>query len=231
MKKIIILLMLGICTTAFTQDVGKINIYLNKQKLAAGELQTFEFDYITSGQGKKKGVIGVVLVNAPQAELWKVLMDWDSMSEYVPGVTQHKTRYVVKSAKDGSPLESLIEARLKTAGILSIIYTLRVKFDGEKLVQEWSFLSDNETEELNKEKNLGLNKASFGLKNISGFQYIESYSETGKCVFYYAPVVEISIPLPGFVEKAITGKTLSDFMIAVKKRAESGAGKKNNKKN
>lgn len=212
--------------TAFAKDVGKINVYLNTKKLNAGELQTFEFDYTTVGQGKKKGVIGVILIDAPPAAVWKILADWDSMSEYVPGLTQHKTKCVLKSLKDGSPLESLIEARLKTAGVLNILYTLKVKFDNEKMMQEWSFLTDKQIDEYNKEKILGLNKPSFGLKNISGFEYIEPYSDGKKTVYYYAPVVEISIPLPSFVEKAITGKSLSDFMIAIKKRAESKPLKK-----
>ena len=113
------------------------------------------------------------------------------MTGYVPGLTQHKTKCVLNSLKDWRPLESVIEAKLEAAGILNILYTLKLKFDREKSMQEWFFLTDKQIEEYNIEKNLNLKKASFGIKNISGFQYIEPYSDGLKTTYYYAPVVEV----------------------------------------
>ena len=81
-EKVLIVLILIIYAAVFAQDIGKIYVSLNKEKFNAGELQTFEFDYITEVQVKKKSVI---LINASPAEVWDVIADWDSMSGYVPG--------------------------------------------------------------------------------------------------------------------------------------------------
>jgi hypothetical protein len=40
-------------------------------------------------------------------------------------------------------------------------------------------------------------------------------------VYYYAPIVESSMPMPDFAERYLTNSTLPGYMESVKKRVES----------
>jgi hypothetical protein len=40
---------------------------------------------------EKRRVVGVIMIEATQEEVWTVITDWDAYGEYVPGVKYYKT--------------------------------------------------------------------------------------------------------------------------------------------
>ena len=71
------------------------------------------------------------------------------------------------------------------------------------------------------EKQIVVRKNSGMLKNIEGYGYLEPYNNGLQTVYTYAPIIETSVPVPGFIEKALSNNTLSGYVKAVKKRVES----------
>ncbi|MCD6570946.1 MAG: hypothetical protein J7L53_09615 [Deltaproteobacteria bacterium] len=211
---------LGLSICVYGQEPTKIDITLNKAELEAGKLQVFVKDYYIEGKGEKKRVIGAILIDAPPAKVWDVLDDWDSMGDFVPSLEHYKTIHVVEPSEEGISKETLIEGKLKIP-LFEVVYTLDVKFDKANLRQDWRLVTKKEAAAY-KERGINIRYPSAGLKNIEGFEYIEPYDNGRKTIYYYAPVVESSIPLPGFAERAITKSTLPDYMDAIKKRVESG---------
>lgn len=203
--------------TLFAQE--KLNIKIDKAKLEAGKLQTFTVEMKVEGEGKKKRGIGVLLINSTPENTWKYLCDWNSMGQFVPGLEYYKTVSVIKPVEPGESGEVLFEGKLKFP-VLTVIYTLDVKFDGKNMRQEWSLVSQRQVDEYQK-KGIKIIRATSGLKNVEGFEYIEPYDNGKKTVYYYAPIVETSVPVPGFAERFMTKSTLPGYMEGVKKRVES----------
>ena len=86
--------------------------------------------------------------------------------------------------------------------------------------QEWSLITPAREEE-SKKQGKKMTRATSGLKNVEGFQYMEPYDNGKKTVYYYAPIVETSVPVPAFAERFITKSTLPGYMEGLKKRIES----------
>lgn len=220
MKKCICLIFIFIFAgNGIAADVDTETYHIDMEKLKAGKLQVFTEEFILPDGNKKKRVIGVLLINRPPSEVWNVLKDWDKMGEYVPGLKYYKTIYEIKPVADDSPGETLIEGQLKVP-LLTVVYTVRVKFDPlSKYRIEWALLRDDEITDFGK-KNVSVKKHTAGLKNIGGFGYLESFENGTKTIYTYAPVVEISLPVPGFVERYISKSSLSGYLKAVKERVE-----------
>jgi hypothetical protein len=200
------------------------NYKLDEKKLLSGEIQVFEKEYQTEGKGIKKRVVGVMILKAPLDKVWQVLEDWDAMGKFVPNLEYNKTIYVFEPPGSKDKIgNSLIEGQLKVL-YLSINYTLNVKFDNTNCRQEWKFVTDEQVENYNK-KNIPVKKATGGLKNIEGFEYVEPYGDGSSTIYYYAPIVETSIPLPEFIEKALSKNTLNGYMEGIRKMVNSYGNK------
>lgn len=197
----------------------KLNLKIDKAKLEAGELQTFTMEMKVQGKGVKKRGIGVLLINAPPEKTWKYICDWDSMGQYVPGLEYYKTVRVIKPVEAGEGGEVLYQGKIKFP-VLTAVYTLDVKFDAKNFRQTWNLVSQIQVDDYRKQ-GIKIIRATTGIKNVEGFEYLEPYDNGKKTVYYYAPIVETSVPVPGFVERFATESTLPDFMEAVKKRVES----------
>jgi carbon monoxide dehydrogenase subunit G len=197
----------------------KLNLNIDKKKLDAGKLQTFTIEMKGEGEGKKKRGVGVLLINAPTEKVWKYLCEWETMGEYVPGLEYYKTVKVIKPIEKSVVGEYMIEGKLKFP-ILTVVYTLDIKFDESNMRQEWSLITPAQEEE-SKKQGKKMTRATGGLKNVEGFEYIEPYDDGKKTVYYYAPIVETSVPVPGFAERFLTKSTLPGYMEGVKKRVES----------
>ena len=219
MKKIVplCLCIILVSTLAFGQE--KLNLKLDKKTLEAGKLQTFTYEYKVEGQGKKKRGVGVILIDAPPEIVWEYLLKWDSMGEFVPGLDYYKTIQTLKPIAKGSVGESLIEGKLKFP-MLTIKYTLDVRFDEPNLRQDWRLITPAEVDEYAR-KGLTITRATGGIKNIEGFEYLEPYAGGSKTIYYYAPIVESSVPIPAFVERPMMNSTLPGYVESVKKRVES----------
>ena len=194
----------------------KINVKLDQQKLNAGEIQTFTQNFDTDG--KHKRVIGVMLIDAPVSRVWKVLEDWDTMSEFVDTLEYYKTVQVLTPVGTDQVRESLIEGLLKVA-FIKIRYTLKVTFDEKNLSQRWCLVKENDIQEYAKQ-NIKVNQSSAILKNIKKFEYIKPYKKKEKTIYYYAPIVEVSGPIPEWAERKISKSSLKEYMEGVKIKTE-----------
>jgi hypothetical protein len=204
-----LVLCLGMC--AALGAVEKITVPLDKVKLEKGELQTFVIPLKTSEGQAKRRVIGVVVIDAPPAKVWKVLEDWEAMAAFVPGLEYYKV------LKRNSPAESIIEGTVK-AGLIKILYTMVVKFDPVKLTQDWIFIKPEDVKAYN-EKGVPVKKPTWNIKNVEGFEYIEPYGDGSRTIYYYAPVIEAKA-VPEWIERLLAKRGLDGYMMGVKKRVE-----------
>jgi len=209
-------MLLAAPANSLNAQVQKFNYQLDEKKLLAGEIQTFEKEYKVEGKGIKKRVVGVMILNASPSKVWQVLLDWDAMGKYVPNLEYNKTIHVfVPPASKDKIGNSLIESQLKVI-YLTIDYTLDVKFDYANQRQDWTLVTDGQVEKFNQQK-IPVKKAMRGLKNIEGFEYIEPYKDGAKTIYYYAPIVETSIPMPDFIQNALAKTTLNGYMEGIRK--------------
>lgn len=197
----------------------KLDLPVDRVKLEAGELQTFVHSYKVDGDRLKKRVVGVLLIDAAPPVVWGVLKDWDAMGAFVPNLEYYKTVHVTRPILAGSVGETCIEGKLRS-GFITIFYTLNVVFDEPGLSQEWRMVSDAEVDAY-AARGIKMAKGSAGLKNIEGFEYIEPYGDGSKTVYYYAPIVETSGPVPAFVERSLAKASLKGYMEGVRKKVES----------
>jgi len=208
-----ILLFLALPNPAGAEE-KKFSYKLDEKKLLAGGIQTFETEYKIEGKGLKKRVVGVMVLKAPLDKVWRVLLDWDAMGKFVPGLDYNKTIHVFEPPAGRDKMgNSLIEGQLKVL-YLTVNYTLNVKFDNVNYRQDWEFVTDDQVEIHNK-NNIPVKKATRGLKNIEGFEYIEPYGDGSWTIYYYAPIVESTIPLPDFLERALSKTTLHGYMQGI----------------
>lgn len=220
MKKSLILsiLLMALAVLAYGAEPQKLKLNIDKAKLEAGILQVFEENYVVEGKGQKRRAVGVILINAPTAKVWEVLENWDVMGEFVPGLSYYKTVHVIKPIGKSDIGESLIEGKLSFPPSR---YTLDVLFDKVNLRQDWRLVTEKEIASYN-EKQEVLKKNSFMIKSIEGYEYLEPYNNGLQTVYTYAPIIEISGPVPNFIDRALTKNTLPEYVKAVKKRVESG---------
>lgn len=202
---------------AFGQE--RLNLKIDQRVLESGKLQTFTQTYQVDGEGVKKRGVGVLLINAPPAVVWEYLVKWDSMGEYVPGLEYYQTKHVIRPIAKGGVGETLIEGKLKFP-VLTVKYTLDVRFDEPGLRQDWRLITPQEAQTC-AQKGIVVTRSTGGLKNIEGFEYLEPYGDGTRTVYYYAPIVETSVPVPDFAERFMAKSTLPGYMEGVKKRVES----------
>lgn len=202
------------------------DIDLDQEKLARGKIQIITQKLHVEGKGKKKRVVGAVIIDAEVSKVWKVLEDWDAMGNYVSSLEYYKTVKTFKPSKNVGALaenddvwESLIEGCLKVA-FVTIRYTLKVTFDKKNMRQDWRLVTDQEADDYHKKK-IAVKKSSASLKNIEGFEYIEPYGNGDQTLYVYAPIVEVSGPVPGWIERKIAKTSLKEYIRAVKNKAQS----------
>ncbi len=191
---------------------------LDQEDLLDGDIQTFEKDF-SSGEkeGEKKGVMGVILIKAPYEKVWEVISDWEKQSDFVPGVEYFKVKHVFPGGDEKS-WRSIVEGKLDIP-FISLSYTLDTNFDRAAGTMIWNMLSQEDIRKYKAQK-IDVNIADEDrLRNVEGFGKIKTYNEKST-IYYYAPIVETSVSLPGFVESAITNVSLSKYLHAIKERAE-----------
>jgi hypothetical protein len=204
-----VVLCLGLCSALGA--VEKIKVNLDKTKLEKGVLQTMIIPLKTAGGLTKKRVIGVVVIDAPPAKVWKVLEDWEAMPAFVPGLEYYK---VIK--RNGAN-ESVIEGTV-TAGLIKILYTLVVTFDRKGLAQDWRFIKPEAVQSYI-DRGIPVKKPTWNIKNVEGFEYIEPYANGTRTLYYYAPIIEAKA-VPEWVERLLAKRGLEGYMLGVKKKVE-----------
>lgn len=201
----------------FSED---IQVNIDEEKLRSEELQVFILDESaeTSGEGKRKRILGVMLYNAPPEAVWSILKKWEMTPEFVPAINYYKTLKVIKPVRKGSAGKSLIEGSMRVA-FMNIIYTLNVRFYEDSMRHEWRMLSDNEIEEY-REQGVKVKDNSSTLRLVEGFGFVKPYGDGSQSVYYYSPVVETGVPVPGYIERSLTERSLNDYMVGLKKLVE-----------
>lgn len=192
-------------------EVQKINVVIDKAKLEKGELLTSITELKTTAGAVKKRAIGIIIIDTPPATVWKVLEDWEAMSSFVPGLEYYKV--VHRLNRDDFVIEGVVKA-----GLIKILYTMRVKFDRVKLAQEWNFVTPEQAKAY-QEKGIVIKKPTWNIKNVEGFEYIEPYGDGSRTIYYYAPVIEAR-GVPEWIERILAKQGLDGYMRGVKKRAE-----------
>ena len=190
---------------------------LDQEDLLDGDIQTFKKDFSSGEEGEKKGVMGVILIKAPYEKVWGVISDWEKQSDFVPGVEYFKVKHVFPGG-DEKTWRSIVEGKLDIP-FISLSYTLDTEFDKAAGTMVWNMLSQEGIKKYQDQK-IDVNIADEDrLKNVEGFGKIKAYDEKST-IYFYAPIVETSVSLPGFVERAITNVSLSKYLHAIKGRAE-----------
>jgi len=229
MKKIFLSVLLSLfllLSFAYSTTIPTLNINLDEKKLADGELQTFVETLETKEKGGKKRVIGVIMINANQSEVWKIIKNWDVYGEFVPGLKYYETKYKKTFPDQPNFFRSYIEGYIKIpVPFIRKTYTLDVTFDKSNYFIQWQLIDNNKIYELEKELNIELATNSRVIQTIEGFSYLKPYDNSQKTIIFYAPVVEITIPVPQRVERFLSGTIMKGFMEAIKNRAESNQKK------
>lgn len=184
---------------ADVQSLREGNIVIKKQKSKTQE-------------GEIARVAGAILIQKPIQEVWKCILDWERMPQYVDTLD-----YYTVLAKINRNT-SIIEGQIHVA-FLKFNYTLLVSNDERNYYQKWQLISENDIVQYNIQKNI--KSASTGIKNIEGYQYCIPLDDNNTIV-YYAPVVEVSVPVPGFVENNLTQKSIKDYLYGIKRYLEGG---------
>ncbi len=179
------------------------------QKLRAGTIIITKQKQKT-GDGQIARVTGAICIHKPINEVWKCLMDWESMPRYVDSLDYYNI--VAKMSDD----VLIIEGQLHVT-FIKFRYTLIVNSNKSKYYQQWRLLQHSDITRYNLQNKTNPN--SGGIKNIEGYQYCVPYDDT-TTILYYAPVVAVSVPVPGFIEDSLTKKSIKDYLYGIKNYLE-----------
>ena len=190
----------------------------DRKTLAREEIQTFEKTFSHQDEGETKGVMGVLLINAPYDIVWDVISDWEAQGDFVPGLEYFKVRHLFPGGTE-STWHSLVEGQLDIP-FVDFRYTLDARFDKDKGTMNWNLLQAQDIERFRQEQVDVRITDEKSLKNIEGFGQIEAYNDY-QTIYYYAPIVEVNAQVPGFVEDIISKVSLNRYLHAIKARAET----------
>ncbi|MEW6525368.1 MAG: hypothetical protein AB1444_01715 [Spirochaetota bacterium] len=191
----------------FPSDLSKEDI----NALKAGNSIIKKYKQKTQ-EGEMARVVGAILIQKPVEEVWKCILDWEHMSHYVDGLDYYKVLTKINGTT------SVIEGQIHVT-FLKFRYTLIVQNQKNNYFQKWRLLSDDDIKLYNITNHI--NPHSSGIRNIEGYQYCISMDDN-TTLLYYAPVVEVSVPVPGFVENSLTKKSIKDYLYGIKNYLENG---------
>jgi hypothetical protein len=168
------------------------------------------------GEGVKKRVVGLCIIDAPVDAVWKILADWDAMGGFVPTLEFYKTVHQLQPKNEKGVYENLIHGRIKVL-LFKIPYTLAVVFDEQNLRQDWRLVDDDEAQAFI-DRGIDAVKPFWALKSVAGFGYIKPFGEN-RTIYLYSPVIESRVPVPAGMERYAAKKSLLGYMKAVQERA------------
>lgn len=211
------LILAGWWSSTMAADWNIDDCKIDDKLLVAGDVQTCEKSFGVPGLGQKKGVMGVLLINAPYNTVWKVISDWEAQSQFVPGLKYFKIKHLFPGG-DESSWHSLVEGKLDIP-FVACRYTLDAHFDQRVGKMSWQMLNAEDIKRFQSEHIAVEMPDEDRLKNVEGFAQITAYDDK-RTVYYYAPVVETSVPVPDFIQSAIMSVSLNDYLAAIKEAAE-----------
>ena len=214
------LVMAGSTALQAAEDAWRLDdCPLDEALLKAGKLQVCEKSFTQpGGEGQKKGVMGVILIKAPYKRVWRVISDWPAQAAFVPGLDYFKVRHVFPGG-DKSHWHALMEGKLDIP-FAAFTYTVDAQFDRRIGRMTWKMLSPDDIRRYQAEKIPVVLTDEDRLRNVEGMGQIVARDD-GSTLYYYAPVIETTVPVPGFIQSAILSVSLNDYMDAIRQRAES----------
>lgn len=217
----LLLLAVSLTGSVYAAEWKIEDCHIDKDLLVAGDVQTCEKTFAGSaGEGQTKGVMGVLLIDAPYNTVWKVISDWEAQSAFVPGLEYFKVRHQFPGGSKTS-WHSLVEGKLDIP-FVAFRYTLDARFDKRVGKMSWNMLSADDIKRYQAQQIPVKLSDEARLKNVEGFAQITAYDDK-RTVYYYAPVVETSVPVPQFIQSAITSVSLNDYLESIKDTAEARA--------
>lgn len=180
-----------------TLKSGSIIITKQKQQLNSGQIAR---------------VVGIILINKDIDAVWKSITDWEAMPNYVDSLDYY---HIISKIKQNV---SVIEGQIHVA-FIKLRYTLLVANHKDEYYQSWRLINEQDIQQYNLKSIVKTN--STGIQNIEGYQYCIPYGDDST-ILYYAPVVSVSVPVPGFVEDTLTNKSIKDYLYGLKSYLEEG---------
>jgi len=201
-----------------TSDGHLKTIVVNDKKLEQEKLQVFIDEEETQSKGKRKRFVGVLLIPTRPENVWNVLYNFDVMGEFIPHLEYYKTVEILKQYDNGTTEQALVEGKLKIP-VLTVEYTLFVTFFPDRYRVEWKLVHQDQVQ-LYHEQGIQIKACTGGLKDVDGYGYVLPYADKQQSIYIYAPIVETSIPLPGFAEKMVSKTVTSGYMHGVRDRVK-----------
>jgi carbon monoxide dehydrogenase subunit G len=169
----------------------------NIAKLDAGETILLDQTY-TDKDGKTRGKgLAMVIVNAPEAQVWKYLPAFDTYTEFMPRMIGSKI-YSNEGSKIG------VQYELKIA-IKKVKYHCMHDVHPDKGYLEWNLDASQKND----------------IADTTGYWVTKKHGE-GKTIIAYSVSVDTGIAVPKMIQDYLTKKDLPNVVKAVKKRIESG---------
>jgi len=218
-KPLILFLFIILSGTAYSAEIKIPGIVIDRQKLLAYELQVFEQTLSRSSFINHKRIVGILLIDAPPKEVWKVLRDWKLMGELVSDVEYHKIIAELKPIKKGLIGQAFIECSVSIP-LFDFRYTLDVLFDESRFRQDWRLIKPEEVRIYNM-IGIKVKEPTDTIQNIEGFMIAEPFQKGRKTIYKFTSTVKFSTMLPEFVENYMIEKALTEHMEGVKKHVES----------
>ncbi len=207
------------CTipVALAQRPLELDFPLDHQRLERGKMQTEKRAFQLEGVGERKVVIGVQLIDAPPERLWAVISHVEGQKAYVPNLERFET-ILTKQRRPG--YRNILANVELDVPFVTVRYTLDMEIDHRARSLRWT-LVDNASVKAYRRRDIPALRASGGLRSIVGRAFIEPYPrDPGKSLYYYVNYVQTDMPIPGFIERMLTKKTLRDYMASVKVQVE-----------
>jgi hypothetical protein len=211
------LALLCMVPVALAQRPAELDFPLDHQRLQKGEMQTETKVFEVEGVGEKKVVIGVQLIDAPAERLWAVISHVEGQKAYVPNLERFDTILTKRSRPGYRNILANVELDVP---FVKVRYTLDMEIDHATRSLRWA-LVDKDAARAYQARNIPALRASGGLQSVVGRSFIEPYPrDPGKSLYYYVNYVQTDMPVPGFVERMLTTKTLRNYMASVKVQVE-----------
>jgi predicted ATP-dependent Lon-type protease len=218
-KHLILFLFIILSGTANSAEIKIPDIVIDREKLLANELQIFEQTLPSNDFVNHKRIVGILLIDAPPKEVWKVLKDWKLMGELMSDVEYHKVIAELKPIKKGLIGQSFIECSVSIP-LFDFQYTLDVLFDESRFRQDWRLIKPEEVRIYNM-IGIKVKEPTDTIQNIKGFMIAEPFQNGRKTIYKFISTVKFSTILPEFVENYMIEKALTEHMEGIKKCVES----------
>jgi len=196
-----LVLMLLLWGAAGAKEASPLDRFSREQreKLLAGEVV---YEYINyEGREKEEKGLGhgqaCVIVNKPVDVCWSIMTDFSRKKEYFPRVAASE---VVKRESNKVWVREVLDF-----GITDIEYVMVQSMDPKKLRSKF-FLDP---------------AYQHDLEDTHGFWYWEKINDTSSLLTYAVIKVNVGIPVPEFIVKALSSRDLPGIAENIKKRVES----------